>query len=559
MKLSCNLDLRFFKSYRYLFTVIVFLVPLLPGFSGGRLAWAQASSIAPSPLVFDAPPQNPDTIITGKPYEANRTLHTTRFLADGTVAAHDFTIREARDSSGRHLEEMQIEIPAHEGHPAFQFVTVLLLDPAALTSMTWTSLSKVGTLSHFHPPIAIGLDAPKPKAEDQPVLLGHTVIQGLTCTGYSVKHVTPAGMIGNAKPLISRHEWWVSDELQFKVLEINSDPQHGERTNELVELKRTEPAPSRFHLPSGYTVKELNPPSSAMKSANLAKPLDLDHVPVLTHDEALEKLSSQDQREQLVGAAVLVKEAQASSDPAMKDDIAYRVARANVGLAEVQALAESAVKSAEVESSVPLSSRITVADASHAITLSRRWLTLGYIHYREDDTAIAKTYMESAWKLDPLSYYGARLARLAEETGDTEGAVQIYRAALEAPGGEGEKSLIQERLNALAGSSEGTVVAQDRVQLTGGSSVTGAAFFDVVYSADSALPAVLFVKGTEALQSLSPEVAKAEADAFVLPDKGPERVVRRVEVSCNTEASRSSSCSLRALGAHQLRTLIQQP
>jgi hypothetical protein len=270
-------------------------------------------------------------------------------------------------------------------------------------------------------------------------------------------------------------------------------------------------------------------------------------------------LSSQDQREQLVGAAVLVKEAQASSDPAMKDDIAYRVARANVGLAEVQALAESAVKSAEVESSVPLSSRITVADASHAITLSRRWLTLGYIHYREDDTAIAKTYMESAWKLDPLSYYGARLARLAEETGDTEGAVQIYRAALEAPGGEGEKSLIQERLNALAGSSEGTVVAQDRVQLTGGSSVTGAAFFDVVYSADSALPAVLFVKGTEALQSLSPEVAKAEADAFVLPDKGPERVVRRVEVSCNTEASRSSSCSLRALGAHQLRTLIQQP
>ncbi len=523
------------------------------------MACAQANSSAPSQLAFDAPPQNPDAIIIEKPYEANRTLHTTRFLADGTVASHDITIREARDSSGRHLEEMQAEIPAQEGRPAFQFVTVLLIDPAARTSMTWTSLNKVGTVIHFHPPSAIGLKGPKPGAEDQQVLLGHKIIHGLTCTGYSVKHVTPAGIMGNAAPLISRHEWWMSDELQFKVLEIISDPQHGERTNELVELKRAEPDPSRFHLPSGYIVKEVNPSGLASKSPNVLASLDLDHAPALTHDEALVKLSSQDQREQLVGAAVLVKEARASGDPAVKDDIAYRVARANVGLAEVQALAESAVQSAEVESSVPLPARITLTDASHAIALSRRWLTLGYIHYREDETAIAKAYMESAWKLDPLSYYGARLGRLVEETGDTEAAVRIYRAALEAPGGEGEKSLIQGRIKALAGSSEVAEAVVDRVPLTCRSSVTGTAFFDVLYSADSVQPMVLFVKGAEGLQSIKSEVAKAEADDFSLPDKGPERVVRRVEVTCNAEAPAGSSCSLRALGAHQVRTLLQHP
>jgi hypothetical protein len=106
MKPSCN-NIRFFRSYKCLFTVCVLFVPLLPGSRGGRLACAQANSSAPSQLAFDAPPQNPDAIIIEKPYEANRTLHTTRFLADGTVASHDITIREARDSSGRHLEEMQ--------------------------------------------------------------------------------------------------------------------------------------------------------------------------------------------------------------------------------------------------------------------------------------------------------------------------------------------------------------------------------------------------------------------------------------------------------------------
>jgi hypothetical protein len=151
------------------------------------------------------------------------------------------------------------------------------------------------------------------------------------------------------------------------------------------------------------------------------------------------------------------------------------------------------------------------------------------------------------------------LGRLVEETGDTEAAVRIYRAALEAPGGEGEKSLIQGRIKALAGSSEVAEAVVDRVPLTCRSSVTGTAFFDVLYSADSVQPMVLFVKGAEGLQSIKSEVAKAEADDFSLPDKGPERVVRRVEVTCNAEAPAGSSCSLRALGAHQVRTLLQHP
>jgi tetratricopeptide (TPR) repeat protein len=385
------------------------------------------------------------------------------------------------------------------------------------------------------------------------------VLNGLTCTGYVTKQVTAVGVLGNQTPITVRHEWWISDEYHFNVLEIHSDAKSGERTNEVVDFKPVEPDPARFHLPSGYTVKEVNPAALPMVAAAQPEPaLDVEHAPSLSHDEALIDLASKDKREQLQGAAALVREARAGDDAALKDDVAYRLARAFVGIPEAQSLAEAAVNSAEAESGAETRASTTAQDFTRAITLARRWNTLGYIHYRQDHTELAKAYLRSAFQLDPLAYYGSRLARLMEETGDSASAVVVYREALGADGGEGEKTRIRERLHALAEDSSAPAAEAERpldVQTT----AAGTALFDVTYSTGVSLPAVNFVSGQETLQTLQSELAKAEATEFVLPDHGPERVTRRVRVSCEAQAGGNSNCRVRVLGAHQSLSLFRQP
>jgi len=551
---------RLFCSYKFLLAAVIGFIVLI-GFGPGADLLAQTHPIQKETpqLTFGSSAESPDSVVIGKPYEAHRILHTKRALADGTLAAHDFSIREARDSSGRTLQEIQSEIPAAEGKPTRQFVLITLIDPVAKTSLVWTSMSKIGTLSQLRTAIPLGTNGLPKKQEDNSVLLGHRMIHGLLCSGHSVEHVIPAGAMGNSEPITTRHEWWTNDELKFKALEIINDPQHGERTNEMVDIQQVEPDPNRFHLPSGYVVREANSPGSTQAGVPKAdEPLDVAHVQDLSHDTAIMMLASQDKQQQLAGAAALVKEAQSSESTTVKDDIAYRLARANVGLAEAQSLAEAAVKSAEIDSADQSKSLVQRTDFHCEITLARYWHTLGFVYSRKGDTATPKTYIETSWKLDPLAYYGAHLARIAEEAGDTKSAVSIYRAALQASGGEQEKASIQARIDALAGKAGTTVAVAEESPLTGVTAVAGTALFDVVYSSSVDSPMTAFVSGTEALRNLGPAVAKAGAASFALPDHGPERVIRRMEVICSLEAASNSACSVHAFGAHQARTLARQ-
>lgn len=494
------------------------------------------------------------SIVAGKPYEATRILHTRRSLADGTVTTQDLSIQEARDGSGRVLEEVDTDLPATGGRPSQHLVVIVVTDPAARTSLRWTDLSKVGILTHLPaPPPLIGL--PQKKPDDDAVLLGHRMIRGLLCTGHSAKTTIPAGTMGNSAPIVSRHEWWFADDLQVRALDISNDPRHGENTNELISIKAGEPDPARFHLPSGYTVHEMGNPSAHASSTD--QPLDVAHAPAVSHDEAIAMLAAQDRQRQLAGAAVLVKEAQASTDPALKDDIAYRFARANVGLPEAQQLAELAVRSAEHDCATTSSSVAAASDFAREITLARYWHTLGYVYDRMGDTDQAKSYLESAWRLDPLAHYGSHLARMDELGGETDDAVRIYRASLNAPGGEELKQTIRERLTALAGDA-GTTPQPAVETLAGTAQPAGSALFDITYFSSTNSPVVTFVSGAEPLRALIAAITQQEKAEFALPNDGPERVVRRVEVTCGQQPGSTSGCAIRILGAHEARELLRQ-
>jgi tetratricopeptide (TPR) repeat protein len=266
--------------------------------------------------------------------------------------------------------------------------------------------------------------------------------------------------------------------------------------------------------------------------------------------------SSQDKQRQLDGAAALVKEAQANPDPAAKDDVAYHLARAGVGLAEAKSLAEFAVQHTETDCATQSAPVTETATFSREITLAHDWNTLGYIYERQHDSDHASSYLESAWKLDPLAYYGFHLGRIAEQSGDTKAAIDIYRAALQAPGGDSMKASIRERLTALAGDA-GNAPAPAEEALTGAApNLTGAALFDLTYVSGSGAPTAVFVSGSEPLRQLAPAIAHQESAGFTLPDTGPEHIVRRFEVTCSSQPATPAECRLHALGAHEARALL---
>ena len=66
----------------------------------------------------------------------------------------------------------------------------------------------------------------------------------------------PAGEIGNRSAISVSSETWTSPDLQIMVYHKHSDPRSGDVVYRVENLKRDEPAPALFTVPSDYTVKD---------------------------------------------------------------------------------------------------------------------------------------------------------------------------------------------------------------------------------------------------------------------------------------------------------------
>lgn len=84
--------------------------------------------------------------------------------------------------------------------------------------------------------------------------LGTRLVDGVEAVGTRVKEVIPAGTIGNDKDLVSTRETWFSPDLKIVVSSIRNDPRFGEIHYTLTNIQVTEPNPSLFQPPAGYTV-----------------------------------------------------------------------------------------------------------------------------------------------------------------------------------------------------------------------------------------------------------------------------------------------------------------
>ena len=223
-------------------------------------AWAGMLLLSPS-------------VIRDLPYSATYKLTTDQTLADGTKIHRESTSRAARDMDGRSLTQIIIFCsPGRRGqsdpHPIYQNNVV---DPQVGEFRNWQSGIVDG--DSMSRTVDIRELPAKYKAEDSAEMrsrldgvekfpdtarmkkLGHQTIAGLDAIGELRTSITPAGSMGNDRPIVRTKEIWTSTELGIVVREIDNDPSAGRSSLELQDISQAQPDEALFAAPADYPVK----------------------------------------------------------------------------------------------------------------------------------------------------------------------------------------------------------------------------------------------------------------------------------------------------------------
>ena len=236
-----------------------------PGFGG------------PGPMGPGGPP--PGRSVTGAPYSATRVTTEQQVLAGGNIIQNQRNETVYRDSQGRTRTETPERRPG-ANNTTTTAVHIRVNDPVAGVTREIDNENRVVTEMSVHPggrqgPAPNGRPAPPPNApaggrrgpgagpQNDPNVttleLGTQTINGVAATGRRTTHTIPAGAIGNAQPILSVREVWMSSDLKEPVRIVETDPRFGTTVTELTNIDRAEPDPSLFQSPSGYTVRQGGP------------------------------------------------------------------------------------------------------------------------------------------------------------------------------------------------------------------------------------------------------------------------------------------------------------
>jgi len=206
-------------------------------------------------------------LVTGAAYTADVNATQTRTLPDGNVIQHTMSGKVARDAAGR-----TYTMHTSTGGPLGQTGTVTrisIVDPVAGYSYELDPATKTAVRREIHQPPAGGgpgghanFRSANPDAQARPADpnlekkdLGSQMINGVVAQGKAHTRTVPAGANGNAKPIVSTSETWISPDLQVVVSAKMSDPRVGESVYALTNIQKAADA-SLFQVPAGYTITD---------------------------------------------------------------------------------------------------------------------------------------------------------------------------------------------------------------------------------------------------------------------------------------------------------------
>ncbi len=247
--------------------------------------------------------------VTGAPYSATAVTETRQVLADGNRIVNKTTTVLARDSQGRTRREEALGNigPLAVKAPTMVFIsdpvsnnnyvldlndqTAQVLPPVKVAAVAKQMVTSSGQVAVGAARLGSGagtgigagsgplinvenverkgtlLDGPEAAVEQRIVIstndaglvktesLGTQVIEGVAAEGKRITRTIPAGQIGNERPLEITSEVWTSPDLQVIVMSKRNDPRFGETLYRLTNINHTEPDPSLFQIPTGFTVR----------------------------------------------------------------------------------------------------------------------------------------------------------------------------------------------------------------------------------------------------------------------------------------------------------------
>ncbi len=102
------------------------------------------------------------------------------------------------------------------------------------------------------PPMPFVLREPRGPGVMTP--LGSKDFETLHAEGTRTTWTIPAGQLGNERPLVMTSDQWYAPDLLLTVYSRDYDPRDGETVYQIRDIKRSEPSPELFTVPSDYTV-----------------------------------------------------------------------------------------------------------------------------------------------------------------------------------------------------------------------------------------------------------------------------------------------------------------
>jgi len=247
----------------------------------------------------------PDKLVKGAPYFAIGTTQTVQTTADGNRITHTNTMRYFRDNNGRIRIEYSlsavgpftldqgksviiIKDPSTEQeyvlHPELKRADLLHVETRPATGPMLQSFTLRGPGDGGGTSAAVlgvtagattcgGPSSGADEAQASTVSLGERTIEGLRVTGTRVERSIPAGEIGNELPISTSSEQWVSQELGIILSRTQHDPLIGDTSFRLEQIRRAEPDPTLFKVPSDYVVQSVDAPVFLQSPSTAATPV----------------------------------------------------------------------------------------------------------------------------------------------------------------------------------------------------------------------------------------------------------------------------------------------
>lgn len=205
--------------------------------------------------------------VAGAPYSGVEVTVEQQALANGNVIQRQVTRNTYRDAQGRVRIESEFTRPATATAQATTVKRITISDPVGgylheVNPQNKTVISRAvrpagaqaGANSGGPRRNANGSNRPtNPNVQTES--LGTQTINGVAATGERITRTIPAGTIGNAQPIQTVRETWMSADLKVPVMVKTSDPRFGTRVMQLTQINRAEPDAALFQVPAGYTVK----------------------------------------------------------------------------------------------------------------------------------------------------------------------------------------------------------------------------------------------------------------------------------------------------------------